>query len=292
MYFLIVVIILILWTQIEQRLLIIKKYFIASTKLGREFSGTSMVVLSDLHNHTFGRNNRRLLSKIDQLSPDFILVAGDMINKEQGYIPSNGYLLLQNLAKKYKVYYALGNHEQRAIWDKNEYPDKENNTEKVNSTWVEFVRCLEKSGVIFLDNKSIILPGKKNSIRILGVSIDQEFYAKGKTKVMPNGYLQQLLGSESSDAYQILLAHNPLYYKEYAEWGADLIISGHIHGGLVRLPFLGGLLSPQVRFFPKYHSGRYTRYGKEMIVSRGLGSHSIMFRLFNPPELVYIKLKK
>jgi len=105
-------------------------------------------------------------------------------------------------------------------------------------------------------------------------------------------YLERLLGKKEDNIFQLLIAHNPIYFKEYINWGADLTISGHLHGGLVRLPFLRGMLSPQVKFFPRYDAGRFEENGKEMIVSRGLGSHSIMFRLFNPPELVYIRLKK
>jgi predicted MPP superfamily phosphohydrolase len=88
-----------------------------------------------------------------------------------------------------------------------------------------------------------------------------------------------------------LLAHNPKYFKSYAAWGADLTLSGHIHGGIVQIPFLGGAVSPQVEFFPKYDAGLFHENDKAMILSRGLGTHTINVRINNTAELVSIKLK-
>jgi predicted MPP superfamily phosphohydrolase len=102
-------------------------------------------------------------------------------------------------------------------------------------------------------------------------------------------YLPSLIGESSREDYQLLIAHNPLYIKNYAEWGADLVLSGHLHGGMMRLPGIGGVLSPQAKFFPKYDAGQYHYQKSQLIVSRGLGSHSIMPRIFNIPELVYVK---
>jgi predicted MPP superfamily phosphohydrolase len=82
-----------------------------------------------------------------------------------------------------------------------------------------------------------------------------------------------------------------MYFKEYIGWRADLVLSGHVHGGLVRLPFIGGVISPQVRLFPKYDAGLFSEQGYNMVVSRGLGTHSYMPRFFNPPQLLVIKIK-
>lgn len=314
MYFIAGLILLItIWALIEQNLLMTTKYLITSQKLPREFADTSFIVLSDLHNHSFGTNNRRLIKKIKALSPDFIIVAGDMINKMEKCTPSNAFVLLEKLAKEYQIYYAYGNHEQYIeLICKGEYAssgtiqkektnqitgnefksNKKPHKDESSSTWVEYLKRLKNSGVIFLDNKSIIQTKNSSKIRISGVTIAKQYYGKGDTAAFPTGYLQSLLGNKEANLFQLLVAHNPLYFKEYVNWGADLIISGHLHGGLVRLPFFHGMLSPQIRFFPKYDAGRFKEKDKEMIVSRGLGSHSVMFRLFNPPELVYVKLKK
>ena len=103
--------------------------------------------------------------------------------------------------------------------------------------------------------------------------------------------MKEILGEADEDYFNILLAHNPQYFKEYAGWGADLTLAGHIHGGLVRLPLLGGVVSPMVSFFPKYDGGTFFENGKEMILSRGLGTHTIPIRMFNPGELNIITIK-
>ena len=90
--------------------------------------------------------------------------------------------------------------------------------------------------------------------------------------------------------YEILLAHNPDYFPQYCQYGADLILSGHVHGGLVRIPFLKGIASPAVRFFPRYDGGLFTEGKSNMVVSRGLGTHTLPVRIFNPAELVVIRL--
>ena len=105
---------------------------------------------------------------------------------------------------------------------------------------------------------------------------------------MDDGYVKSELGDKNEDRYTVLLAHNPDYFKKYSKWGADLTLSGHLHGGLVRFPLLGGMASPGVRFFPKYSGGVYRKNIRHLIVSRGLGTHTIPLRLFDPGELVVI----
>ena len=91
--------------------------------------------------------------------------------------------------------------------------------------------------------------------------------------------------------YNILLAHNPLYFEEYSKQNIDLILSGHVHGGMVRLPFIGAILSPERKFFPKYSSGVYELNNKKLVVSRGLGHSRPGIRLFNKREIISITLK-
>ena len=105
---------------------------------------------------------------------------------------------------------------------------------------------------------------------------------------MPAEEIREALGEPAEGAYRILLAHNPDYFSAYAQWGADLTLSGHLHGGMVRLPKIGGLISPNWTLFPKYDHGLYTIEEKKMIVSAGLGSHTIKLRINNPPELVVL----
>ena len=104
-------------------------------------------------------------------------------------------------------------------------------------------------------------------------------------------YLKTLLGQPSEENYTILIAHNPDYFPKYAEWGADLVLAGHVHGGMVRVPFWGkGVVSPNVRLFPKYDGGEFTIGKSRMLLSRGLGMHTIPIRLFNPGEILEVEL--
>ena len=108
---------------------------------------------------------------------------------------------------------------------------------------------------------------------------------------MSSEYLDGLIGKAEEESYQILLAHNPEYFETYADWGADLTLSGHVHGGIMRLPVLGGVISPKLVLFPKYDGGHFIRKDAHMVLSRGLGMHTIPIRIFNPAELVLIHLK-
>ena len=108
---------------------------------------------------------------------------------------------------------------------------------------------------------------------------------------MEPSYLRKLLGTPDREKFQLLIAHNPVYFDAYADWGADLVVSGHVHGGIMRLPFLGGVLSPSLTLFPKYDGGMFREHGSTMILSRGLSSHTIPIRIFNPGELIVIELK-
>ena len=264
---------------IEQKILIVSKYIVQSKKISEDFDNTSFVVLADLHNQSIGNNNKRLINKINLIAPDFILLAGDMITKENSCIPSVAYQLIEELSKSYTIYYAYGNHEQAVEGQS-------------NSTWVEYKKNLINMGVIFLNNENIALTKKSGTIQIAGVSIDKEYFKRINMKQMESDYLYKLIKKETHNHFQILLAHNPMYFDAYANWGADLTLSGHLHGGLIRLPFIGGLISPQVNLFPKYDGGRYTKNDQDIIVSKGLGTHSLMIRLFNPPELVSVILKQ
>ena len=102
--------------------------------------------------------------------------------------------------------------------------------------------------------------------------------------------MEHLVGKANRDRFQILLAHNPVYFEEYARWGADLVLSGHVHGGIVRLPFLGGVISPAFTLFPKYDGGKFERGDSTMLLGRGLGTHTLPVRMWNPGEIVLVTL--
>lgn len=298
----ILLVIIIIWALIERKLIGITRYEISSERLPANGNKLRFILLADLHNSTFGKQNERLVRQIEELGPDYILVAGDMINKKEAVYPGNAYDLLEKLAKKYMIYYAYGNHEQRM----EQYGDKDFlnsatkngkpaysslDTEKLYTTWVEFKDKLEALGVIFLDNESVSVEQAGYRFCLTGISISHSYFERYNTPEMEEEYLKALINADKIDDYHILIAHNPFYFQSYVKWGADLVVSGHFHGGMVRLPGVGGMISPQAKFFPKYDGGLYEENDKYMIVSRGLGSHSIMPRLFNVPELVSIEIR-
>lgn len=286
------IVIMLLWSYIEQKTFGVSGYTVLTDKTGPKFHGLTFVLLADLHNRSFGRNNQRLVRKIKEVKPDFILAAGDIITKKKTCIPGNAYSLMKELSLHFPIFYSYGNHEQ----DFEDLKEQSHNTDnssiaRLYSSWLSYKEQLTELGVQFLDNKSIGLMRNDKMLTITGLTLDHNFFLKRKAPVLDPKDITGLVGKKDRDGYHILLAHNPIYFKEYVCWGADLILSGHVHGGLVRIPFIGGIISPQVRLFPKYDAGRYRENGQEMIVSRGLGTHSGMPRLFNRPELVVITLK-
>ncbi|HHV12266.1 MAG TPA: metallophosphoesterase [Clostridiales bacterium] len=288
------IILILIWTLIEQKLLVTKHFIIKSRRLPEEWNHTNFVVLADLHNCSFGRDNERLIKKIDKLAPDYILVPGDMVNKRSACCPSNSFSLLESLAKKYKIYYSYGNHEEKLdsfINEKGNEADMELQKE-LYSSWTEYRKELIRQGIIFLDNQTVCLTKNGAPFYITGISLDLEYFGRHALQELEPEYLKKAIGKKKENEFQILMAHSPFYFKDYMDWGADLVVSGHVHGGMVRLPGIGGILSPQVKFFPKYHAGLYRRKDKVMLVSRGLGSHSVMPRLFNIPEIISIRLEK
>lgn len=235
-----------------------------------------ILLLSDVHFSCFTtrRHNmavtqailHRLHGRIDG-----IFVTGDLISRKPGRTGvADALYLMQQLRGYADVYYSLGNHET-------DLPaaDKE--------AWL---RSLRRIGVIVLDNSSCTM----GDLRITGLTLPGAVYRhrdgsfRDLMKITPR-LVRRCAGSASAHP-QILLAHNPLGLPAYAAWGADLVLSGHVHGGVVRLPVIGGLLSPERRFFPRYTRGLYTLGGCRMEVSAGIGK----FRFDNPPEIVYLKL--
>ena len=152
----------------------------------------------------------------------------------------------------------------------------------------DYCQRLEKLGVRMMKNETMEFT---DNILITGLDMDKRFYKRFHKNPMEETYLTNTLGEKKRNKFQILLAHNPDYFEEYSKWGADLVLSGHIHGGMVRIPFLGGVVSPAFRLFPPYDGGKFFLNDSCMILSRGLGLHTIPIRIFNPGELVVVELK-
>lgn len=238
-----------------------------------------VILLADLHNKSYGIKNEKLLSTIDAAAPDLILSAGDLVTSVPDEPMEVAEAFVENLAARYPIYYGNGNHEYRIYHEE----------EKYGEMGAEYRSVLKKCGVRLLENETAELP--EFGIRIVGLDLGREYYKKFKEDELPPSGLKALLGACRESGYTVLLAHNPVFFESYAAWGADLTLSGHVHGGVMRLPFLGGVLSTSFRLFPKYDGGLFEIGAKKMIVSRGLGSHTVPIRIFNPAELVIIDLE-
>ncbi len=255
-------------------------YGIASERL-KGAEGARVLFLSDLHNQRYGRENRRLLARIRKETPDMILIGGDMLVGKKGQDCSAVVEFVTALTDLCPVYYANGNHEQRMKEHPGEYGD----------VYVRYKKELADAGVHFLENESKEISLRGARLRLTGLEIPRNHFTRFKKRELTQGMLESCVGRSGGEKnyYKILLAHNPTYMKEYLEWGADLVLSGHFHGGIVRIPGLGGIVSPGFKLFPRYSGGCYEENGQTVVVSRGLGSHTIPVRLFNPAEVIVLE---
>ncbi len=264
---------------LKSRKICVVSYEIPSPKVEKSIH---IVLLSDLHNREYGEKNCQLLETIRSVQPDVIVVAGDfMVAKGCDSINELQVALdfTTKLVEICPVYYANGNHEHSL---------KRSNEQ--NGLYTQYVELLRKAQVVFLENDSILL--EEYGIRMTGLDLPRDYYRRILLRKMPNHTLNTYLGHGNKELFQVLIAHNPEYFPEYSKWGADLTLSGHIHGGIMRLPYLGGVLSPSLHLFPKYDGGLFTQDGRFLVLSRGIGMHTIPIRIYNPPEIVSIRIKK
>ena len=238
--------------------------------LPQGFDGCRIVVLSDFHGARFGADNTELMSAVEDQSPDFIFLLGDLEDRYHGPVPGYAESVASGLCAIAPTYYVTGNHEW-AIGDVPALKDR-----------------LRQCGVTVLSNE--FLPLERNGDRLILAGIDD-----------PNGYADQkppeVLAAELyeawGDPFWILLAHrNDRFARQYSLLGADLVISGHGHGGIIRLPGTDGLLSTDRTLFPSYTAGLYEENGSTLFVTRGLGNSGPSFRVFNRPEVAVLTLHK
>ena len=258
----------------------ITNYIIKNAKITRDFK---IVQLSDLHSRKFRNDNKKIIDYIEKEKPDIIVMTGDMINAKNGDIT---YLekFINSLKEICKIYYVMGNREFR-------YNEDEFN---------KLISMLEENSVKVLNNNSDTIKIAGSEINIYGLNYNnrniEKYYEFRRGSIYNKKYetinkLEDVFTGVDKNKYNILLTHSPNAFKKYASFGFDLIISGHIHGGVIRLPFAGGLLSPNATFFPKYDAGLFFEEGSVMCVSRGMGYGSLPFRILNNPEIVVINLK-
>lgn len=268
------------WQYQELKKFEITQYEMSTSKVNKKIK---LVVISDLHSFTYGTGNGRLLEAVREQQPDLILIPGDLIVSASMEKYDISAKLAKNLVRIAPVIYCNGNHESHVQQDVID--------EEIRQAYQDYRRQLSGFGVIFLNNeqKEFRLPGGR--IRVSGVELPLSCYKKWKKPKLDSSYLQDQLGSASTDELQVLLAHHPAFAEQYAEWGADVTVCGHNHGGLIRLPGLGSIFSPQFIPFPKYDAGEFTIAGRKVYISRGLGTHTLHIRIFNRAELAVITVQ-
>lgn len=262
---------LLLWALCENTALEITEYTVTSDALPESFDGFRIAQISDLHNDEFGADNKTLLALLRETAPDIIVITGDLADAYDTDID----IALRFAGQAVTIapcYYITGNHESSIV----EYKTLRSG--------------LQALGVTVLENQRIRLEQDGAAITLVGVTdpgfrIDPRL---GNADAVMSGALDGLTGS---DTYTLLLAHRPEFFDLYTEFGADLVLSGHAHGGQFRLPFIGGLFAPGQGFFPEYDSGLYTQSGTTMVVSRGIGNSAFPLRFNNPPEIVVVTLR-
>lgn len=254
------------WIRYDDNRIETVYYPMQSNRIPSSFSGFRIAQVSDLHNDALGDGNASLLKLLQDAEPDVIAVTGDLIDSRK----TDTQIALQFMQKALQiapVYYVTGNHEI-ALY----------------ATYPPFERELCNAGVTVLNNESVLLEQNGQNIVLLGLSDPNANDLARDERIA-------LMLSCSLEYFTVVLSHRPELFDDYCTARADVVLTGHAHGGQVRLPFLGGLYAPGQGLLPQYDAGLFTQDTTHMIVSRGVGNSLFPFRVNNRPELAVIELQ-
>lgn len=258
----------VVFSYFQNNWLSISRFTITSHEITGD--GLKIIQLSDLHSKEFGENQHRLVTKVQALSPDIIAFTGDIIDKDK-YDEKTVLSLLKQLKEIAPTYYVTGNHE---YW---------------SGKYDQLEKIIKSTGVTILHNQREKLQLNGTTFLLAGIA-DPAISNEASAVTVETELAKTLEGVNDQD-FVVLLSHRPELFSIYAEHNIDLVLSGHAHGGQVRLPFVGGLVAPDQGFLPKYTAGKYEQDDTAMIVNRGLGNSIIPQRVFNTPEIVEITIK-
>lgn len=258
----------------------VTSYKIPSQVQKKEGKGLRIVFLSDLHNHVYGDRNDSLIRAVADQKPDLILIGGDMLIARPGKPWQAAAEFVRQLPSICPVYYANGNHEYRMKMHPGKYGDE----------YRRYKQYLEKSGVIFLENNSVKFEILDFPVQIHGLEIPEKYYEKLQKNEMSPDVVSKCIGKPDPEYFQIVLAHNPEYFDAYRRWGAKVVLSGHLHGGVARIPGYRGVISTQGNLFPEYSGEITEKDGAYMVVSKGLGTHTVNLRFLNMAEAVVLTI--
>ena len=250
--------------------LTVTEYDIVNKDLPQSFNGCTIVQISDLHNKSFGRGQRKLLRRIKACDPDVIVLTGDLVDSNRPDVDT-ALELVSAVADLAPVYFVTGNHDN---WLSAENTD-------------HLMQGLEDAGVHVLKDEVRILARGEQKETIYMAGIDDASLASAAAC---DKALQKLAARKKTDDFMILLAHEPQRLDQYAAYGVSLVLSGHAHGGQFRIPFIGGFVAPDQGFLPAYTEGVFHEKDTDLVISRGLGNSVIPIRLLNRPELVKVTL--
>lgn len=250
---------------------LIENKFLLCTR--HEYFGKCVKIahISDVHKRKFGKNNSRICKKIRRESPDIICITGDIVSRTETDF-SSVESMLKELCGISPVYIIFGNHEQTLPLE-------------MKKNFIETVKC---TGAVLLRNESAYIEVNGRKLNIYGLEESETVYKNGRSyrnlDKITLSEMERLLG-RCSEKNSVLLAHNPFFCDVYSQWGAEYTLSGHVHGGVIRI-FGKGILSPERKLFPPFSKGVYSSGRMKLLVSGGLGK----LRLFNPPEIVIYEI--
>lgn len=266
-------------------------YFIESSKKYK------IIQISDIHSIRSVKQKEKIISKIEKESPNIIFITGDLIdssyyleeiyryNKNEVDFPEKYTLsLISELVNITDVYYVYGNHEMMLL----DNPEKNILKTKI-----------EEIGVHIINNKIEKLNILDSTVYLLGVQDPATLYKDKKYayidthKKQEETILKDLLKQlKEKKIYTILLSHRPEYFEIYCKYKINIIFSGHAHGGIIRLPIIGGIYAHSQGIFPKYTGGVYKKDNSKMFVNRGIANSNFPMRIFNPPEIICVEISR
>ena len=253
---------------IANKTLGLSTYVVSDDAIPAGFDGFRIAQVSDFHNSDMGEV---VLKMLDDAKPNIIVITGDLIDSRNTDI---GVALdfAREAVKIAPCYFVAGNHESRI------------------SEYGELVSGLVEIGVIVLEDECVEIEYGGEKITLVGVC-DPTFVEESPGADYEGIMKEKLSSIDLGSGYSVLLSHRPELIGTYSDAGADLVFSGHAHGGQFRVPFVGGLFAPDQGFFPQYDAGVCTSGDTKMVVSRGIGKSIIPIRINNNPELVLVELR-
>ncbi|MBQ3392017.1 MAG: metallophosphoesterase [Lachnospiraceae bacterium] len=267
----------------DNRRFVVRRYVVRDRRIAKP---VRYVLLTDLHEKVYPPDNEKIVDAVREIGPDAVLLGGDLIVYKKavkgGDFCENSLSLVRRLAAAAPVFYVNGNHEQHLMEDGGK-----------DRLYERFADSLKACGVCLLHNSGRDISGTL----LQGLELPMDYYERFHMRTLSADRIESMIGQNRPDVFTVLLTHTPDQFEAYADWGADLCLCGHIHGGVARLPLIGGIIGPQSGFFPRYSAGVYERPipGADkrtcrMILSCGMGMHKMPLRFMNPGEISVIEL--